>query len=183
MKKAIVIIIIIAVCVALGLAAGLTAKFKLNLDIVQTKTDNFGQHEIRATRGVSFADGTGADQADTLWQDSRTLADDANETLNLHDGTLIDSFGDAVTLNILKALYVRNTSTDAILLIGGVDVNCVGLFVDPNGVFKLRPGGDLFISAPDINGIDVTGDPNLRMEHDGAGDSNMIYDVIIVGVD
>jgi hypothetical protein len=37
--------------------------------------------------------------------------------------------------------------------------------------------------CPDVNGIDITTNDELRLEHDGTGTSDLIYDIIVLGVD
>jgi len=167
-------------------ASSLTAKILLNIGIEYSVTDDLSTKEapIRKSRGVSLANGTGANQADTVFQNIGTLTDDANETLRLHDGSLENDFGTALTLDILKVLYVKNNSSDANLLIGGADANQVALFVDDvNGILKLPPGGEFLLIAPDVNGIDIDPNSDLEMKHDGTGSDSLTYDIIIVGVD
>lgn len=163
----------------------LIAKLNLLLNITHTKDLdlNTPRDVINSTRGASLADGTGANQADALWHDNRTLADGANETIDLHDGTLEDAFGDAVTLDKLKAIYIKNNSTEANLFIGGAAATQLGLFADVSDVLKLPPGGDFFMSAPDANGIDVSTNSDLKLEHDGTGTASLTYDIIVIGVD
>ena len=162
----------------------LTAKMLLSINIEYSKTHDLSTADapIRKSRGISWTDGIGADQADTVFQDTRTLADAANETIDLHDGSLEDDFGDALTLDKLKALYIKNNSDDACLLIGGAVANQLGLFVDVSDIFKLHPGGEIFITAPKAAGIDVTTNADLKLEHDGTGSSSLTYDIIAVGV-
>jgi len=169
---------------------GLTAKVNIMLSLVHTKSLdlNTPTDTINETRGKSFTNGTGANQADTIWHDTRPLADAANDTLDLHTGTddagnITDAFGDAVTLDILKALYIKNKSTDANLLIGGAAATQLGLFADPADVLKLPPGGEFLYIAPDATGLDVTTNESLKLAHDGTGSSILNYDIIAIGVD
>lgn len=161
----------------------LTAKIPVNVDIYQTKTYNFGSFAIKSKLGQNFTDGSGADQMDTIWADNRTLANGANETLDLHDGSLKDAFGDSFTLNKLKILYIKNNSEDANLLVGGAASNQLDLFSDTSDIKKIRPGGFMLEIAPDDNGIDTSTDAKLKIAHDGAGTSSLVYDIIAAGVD
>lgn len=187
-KKLVVCAICLSLIMMVGLAfatSSLTAKILLNIGIEYSVTDDLSTKEapIRKSRGVSLANGTGANQADTVFQDVRTLTDDANETLNLNLGSLENDFGTALTLDILKVLYIKNNSSDANLLIGGSDANQVDLFGDVSDILKLPPGGEFLLIAPDVTGIDVSTDPNLEIWHDGTGSSSLTYDIIVVGVD
>ena len=186
------IVVVCAICLSLIVmvslavaASSLTAKILLNIGIEYSVTDDLSTKEapIRKSRGVSLTNGTGANQADTVFQDIRTLTDAQAETINLHDGSLENDFGTALTLDILKVLYIKNNSSDPNLLIGGAATNQVGLFADGGDILTLRPGGEFLLIAPDVNGIDVTADPNLKITHDGTGSDSLTYDIIMVGID
>ena len=159
-----------------------SAKINIVFDILNKQLD-WVKDQVNATRGLTFQDGTGANQADTLWRDERTLADGASEELDLNDGSLTDAFGDAVTIDTLKAIYIKNNSSDANLLVGGAAANAIELFADSTDIKKVRPGGDFLDISPDINGIDLTTNPKLKIAHDGTGTSSLTYDIIVVGVD
>ena len=163
----------------------LTAKLNLLLNIEHTKAMDLNtlRDAMNLTRGVSLANGSGANQADAVFHDTRTLADAATETLDVHDGTLVNAFGDTLTLTKLKAIYIKNNSADANLLIGGAVATQLGLFNDVSDVLKLPPGGDFFMTAPGSAGIDVSTNSDLKIAHDGTGMSSLTYDIIIVGVD
>ena len=138
---------------------------------------------LNTSRGPTLANGTGANQVNMVFHDQRTLADAANETLDLNDGSLTDALGVALTLETLKVLYIKNTSVDANLLIGGAGANSIGLFGDVSDIISLPPGGELLITAPDATGIDISTNSDLKLEHDGTGSSNLVYDIIALGVD
>ena len=164
----------------------LSATLNILFNCINTKALdlNTARDILALTGGVTFTDGTGANQADTLFHDTRTLADGANETLDLYaSGTLTDAFGDALTIETLKALYIKNNSTDANLLIGAAAVNAIGLFSDSSDILKLPPGGELVFIAPDATGVDITTNKNLKIAHDGTGSSDLTYDIIVIGVD
>ena len=163
----------------------LAATIKLLMRLTHTKAVDLStlSDPLSLSRGVELTNGTGANQADTVWHDTRTLADGANETLDLHDGSLTDVFGDAVTIDELKVLYIKNNSTDANLLIGGAAATQLGLYNDVSDILKLRPGGEFLVTAPDAAGIDITTNSDLKIAHDGTGTSSLTYDIIAIGVD
>lgn len=160
---------------------------KLNLLIALTNTKALDLSTVRdavnLTRGVSLTAGTGANQADALFHDNRTLADAANETLDLHDGSLFNEFGDTVTFNILKALYIKNNSLDANLIIGAAATVQLGILVGATDTLKIPPGGEFLFTAPGSAGVNTVTNSKLKIAHDGTGTSNLTYDIIIVGVD
>jgi hypothetical protein len=165
--------------------ASLAAKFGINININYTGTPDIGStgHVVHETLGMTLTDGTGANKGDVCFDDYRTLADGANETLDLHDGSLTDPLGTALTMDIMRGLYIKNTSTDASLLIGGAAATQLGLFADVSDILTLPPGGEFVFTAPDATGVDVTTNADLKLEHNGTGTSSMIYHIVVVGED
>ena len=166
--------------------ASLTANLALNMTLTYTKTTDLGTvpYTLNLGRGKTFTNGTGANKAEVLFDDQRTLADGASETLDLRDGTLTDALGVAVTMDILRALYIKNGSTDAGLLIGGAVATPVALFGDSaTDILTLPPGGEFLFIAPNATGIDLTTNADLKLAHNGVGSSTLTYDIIVVGED
>ncbi|MCE5185077.1 MAG: hypothetical protein LLF76_03010 [Planctomycetaceae bacterium] len=164
---------------------GLKSIISLTLDLMHTKSLDLNtlQDKLNLSRGVTLENGTGANQADTLFHDTRTLADGADETLDFHDGTLSDAFGTPVTIDELKAIYIKNNSAAAGLLVGGALANAMGLFADASDILKLPPGGEFLLTAPGAAGIDITTNADLLIAHDGTGDDALTYDIVVIGVD
>jgi hypothetical protein len=163
----------------------LTTAINILFNILNTKVDDLStiSDPITIDRTISLADGSGANQADVIFRDTRTLADGANEVLDLYaSGSLLDAFGTALTIETLKVLYLKNKSSDATLLVGG-GTTPIGLCADATDIIKIPPGGILIWSAPDATGLDITTNKNLKLEHDGTGSSSMDIELIAIGVD
>jgi hypothetical protein len=163
----------------------LTARIVLGFDAVCQAVQNLSNlvDRLSLNRALDLTNGTGANQANVLYHDERTLADGAEETLDLYGGTLLDGLKNALTMEKLKVLFLKNTSTDASLLIGGATTTPIDLFVDAADVFKQRAGGVFLTTAPDANGIALTTNKNLKLAHDGTGTSPLVYEIIAIGVD
>jgi len=164
----------------------LTTRIALGFDLLYQATTDLGTPQDRVTlnRLIELANGIGANQANMVFRGSRSLADGADETLDLYSsGTLLDPLRYALTMEKLKVLYIKNTSTEANLLIGGAETTPVLLFDDPTDIFKLRPGGIFLTTAPDADGIDLTTNKDLKLAHDGTGTSDLAYEIIAIGVD
>lgn len=164
----------------------LTANLALNMLLTYTKATDLGTvpYTLNLGRGKTLTNGTGANKADVLFDDQRTLADGANETLDFHDGTLTDSLGVALTMDILRALYIKNGSADAGLIIGAAAGTQLGLFgTIATDTLIIKPGGEFLWIAPDATGLDVTTNSDLKLTHDGTGTSTLTYDIIVVGED
>src|SRR5216684_8384159 len=56
----------------------------------------------------ALANGSGANQANQIFYDTRTLAGTANEVLDLFAGTLKDAFGNGIVLGKVLAILIKN---------------------------------------------------------------------------
>ena len=133
---------------------------------------------------VRWIYGTGAGAVNVIYADAVTLADGANTTLDLYaSGTLLDIFKQALTMTALKFLYIKNNSADASLLVGGGVSFDLDIFADTSDIEIIKPLGWKCWGDPSTAGLDLTTNKNLKLEHDGTGSSNMIVDVIAMGLD
>ena len=118
-----------------------------------------------ANYSLSLADGTGANQAQVAWSDSRTLAG-ASETLNLtaladtRDGAAV-----TVALSAVKALYAKNTGTAALTFAGAPF---------PAGGQAVAPGGSVVQCDPTAGGMAASG---LTV----TGSAGCAYDLVLIG--
>lgn len=164
----------------------LSTKVTLAFDCDYTVSLNLStpRDPLSQDRSIHLTSGTGADQADTIYHAERTLADAANETLDLYaSGSLTTPLGTALTLETLKLLYIKNTSSDASLKVGGAAATPVDLFADSSDILTLPPGGVFLFTAPNATGVDLTTNKNLKLEHDGTGSDDLVYEIIAIGVD
>lgn len=130
---------------------------------------------------LSLANGTGANQADRLFTDQRTLALSATEDLDLA-AVLIDAFGASITFAKIKAIIVKaaagNTND---VVVTRPAANGVPLFLAAADGIAVKPGGAFVWCCPGT-GITVTpatGDL-LTITNGGAG-TPVTYDVIVIG--
>lgn len=118
-----------------------------------------------ATYAMLFTDGTGANQAQVVWSDSRTLSG-SSETLTL--SSLSDTRdGAAVTVGLtaVKAAYARNTHASIPLTLSG------GPF--GSGV-TAAPGGCVAI-------VDPTAAGSSASAVTVAGSAGGTYDIVLIG--
>ncbi len=133
--------------------------------------------------GFSLADGTGADQANNIFSDQRTLGAGSFEDLDL-SGSLQNAFGATLNFTAVKAILVAASggNTDNVE-VGGAAVNGLNDWVGAAGdLVVVRPGGFLAIGAADATAYTVTAGTGdlLRINNPGAGAAT--YDIVIVGV-
>jgi len=117
-----------------------------------------------ATYSVTLGDGTGANQAQVVWSDSRTLAG-ASETINA--SSLTDDRG-TVSITAIKGLYFRNSSTAVLSMtpLGGAD--------SFGGLHYVQPGGVAVAVAPGASGM-LAGSAVVE------GSAGQTYDIILIG--
>lgn len=126
--------------------------------------------------------GTGADQADLLFTDRRTIAASSNEDLDLA-GALSDAFGSTLTFARIKGLIVAaaagNTNN---VVVSRPSSNGVPIFSAASDAISVRPGGVLAWFAPDATAVAVTaGTGDLINIANSSSGSTVTYDVVIIG--
>lgn len=131
---------------------------------------------------IGLATGTGADQADLLFHDQRTITASNNEDLDLA-GSLSDAFGATLTFVELKAIVVKAASgnTNNVDVSQPVSNGVPGVFVAAGDGVSIKPGG-VFVWVAPVTGATVTAATGdlINFANSGAGTS-VTYDVIFVG--
>ncbi len=129
-----------------------------------------------------WASGTGANQADRLWHDTRTIAASSNEDLDMA-GSLTDALGGSFVLARVKAFAVVAASGNS----NNVNVsrpaaNGVPWALAAGDGVPIRPGGMLALAAPDATAYAVTAGTGdlINIANSGAG-SSVTYKIVIVG--
>ncbi len=161
-----------------------------NLDVLMslTSTEPLDLSTPRDTLTMSdrkaITNGTGADQANLVWHDQRTLASGANEELDLAGG-LTDAYGGTVTFAKIKAILITNPDTASTLIIGGAAANgWTAMFADSTDKIVIRPGGRFYMEAADATGLAVTAGSGdlLKIEHGAESSVAIDYKIAIAGV-
>jgi len=136
---------------------------------------------LNVNTGVSWTFGTGANQANLLWHDSRST-DDTGETINVYDGgSETDAFGGDLTMEAIKLLYVKNTHATLTLKVGGASSAAIGIFSDTTDIIEIPPGGFFLWCCPTAAGIVTTTNKNLKIASKSSG--TITYDIVALGLD
>lgn len=133
-----------------------------------------------------FTGGTGADEANVLYaKEPLTLT--PSQTLDLDlNGSMEDNFGNAITLDLIKAIIIENVSDDSgtVVEIGG-DANGVPIFKNVSDIVVLAYGGFFVVGNMGSSGhcavTAATGDI-LQLKNNDAVNSAKI-NIHIIGVD
>jgi len=167
----------------------LTTDFLLRLTATQRGTNDFGNDVFNPTMKATLqtTDGTTANKADILFMDERTVADGADDDIDLA-GALSDAFGSTITMVEVVAIFVINVARDGTanttdLTIGGA-TNAFEGFLGGTGptVGPIKPGGWFAIGAGDAAGIGAVsaGSTDELRVTNGAG-AAATYQIAIVG--
>jgi hypothetical protein len=165
----------------------LSAKISAALVAALTSSPDLGAtvNNTALSPSFAFADGSGANQANKLFVDTRTLAASGTENLDF-SGALTDPLGAAVVFTKIRALMVRAAAANTNdVVVGGLNAAAFGIITlfgdDPSSV-KVKPGGLLLLVAPDANGYAVTaGTADLLKILNSAGGTGVTYDILVLG--
>lgn len=134
-------------------------------------------------KAVSITAGTGANQADKVFHDQRTLTASSTEDLDLA-GSLTDAFGATITFARIKGIFVAAASanTNNVLVGGAASNQFINWVSDATDKIVVRPGGWFGLVAPDATAYAVTAGTGdlLRIGNSGAGTA-VTYDIILIG--
>ena len=151
---------------------------QIQLSILAHETSNGDiSRTLRATPvsyALSLADGTGANQAQVVWSDSRTATTSSESLSRTSLADVRDGAAVTVSIDALKVLYIRNTSAAVSL-----NVSATGWSALPSVAYQVRAGGVLLVTAPADAGYAAV----------GLGDSIVIrtpngtatYDIVLIG--
>lgn len=136
---------------------------------------------LSASAGITWTFGTGANQANLLWHDSRST-DATGETIDIYAGGVEKTaFGTLLTMEAIKLLYVKNTHATLVLKVLGTATTAIGICSDPSDIIEIPPGGSLLWMCPTAAGIVTTTNKNLKFASKTAG--TITYDVVLLGLD
>lgn len=160
----------------------LSTSGNVTLNASQTKAEDLGAADFTPSLGLPLAltDGTGADQADLIFSDTRTTAD---EDLDLA-GVLTDVYGAVITFARIKCIMIKAAAANTLdIHMGGAGANdFIGPLADATDEAVIRPGGMVMFWAPDATAWAVTAGSADQLKiaaSDGA--TPITYDIMIIG--
>lgn len=142
-----------------------------------------GKHAVVYEDDTAFTNGTGANQANEMFTDQRTISASSSEDLDLA-GSLTNAFGDTITFTSVKAIIIKaaagNTND---VEVGAASSNDFSTFFgDSSDKLVLKPGSVFCITNPNATGYAVTASTGdlLKIANSSSG-STVTYDIIIIG--
>ena len=161
-----------------------TGAIKLSLQGSLTSSIDLGNlsQSVNYNKSYSFTDGTGADQANMIWLDTRTLTASSSEDLDLAGG-LTNAFGTTLTFTKIKGLMIVASSSNTNNVLVGGDAAGISTWVgNVNDLVVVRPGGTFCLVASDSTAYAVTGTTaDILQIANSAGSSSVTYDIIVIG--
>lgn len=162
----------------------LTSRVSLELVASLTGTADFGAPSSRPSfaRQIDLTSGTGANQADQVWTDQRTVAASGSENLDL-TGSLTDALGGSITLARVKVLYIAASAANTnSVVVGAAASNPWATLLSGTGTLTLRPGAVFLVAVPEATAYAVTAGTGdlLKVANSGAGTS-VTYDIAVIG--
>lgn len=130
-----------------------------------------------------LSSGTGANQADKIFHDQRTLAASATENLDLA-GVLTDAFGATITFARIKLILITAAAanTNNVIVGGHGSAAFVNWVSDATDKIIVRPGGAFLLVATDATAYAVTATTgDMLTVANSAGSTGVTYDVILAG--
>jgi hypothetical protein len=155
----------------------LTGRASSALDLKSVTADLVKNYRLALASGVAAA------QADKIWEDQRTLAPSAVDSLDLSGGGLVDAFGAAFAPVKLKAILIYSALAN---------LNDITLFGDTNHVpilgtaattmGPLQPGCFFLMQWRALAGKAVTaGTGDIIKVTNAAGVNSVTYDIVLIG--
>lgn len=130
---------------------------------------------------IDLASGTGANQADIIFHDRRSINASSADDLDL-TAVLSNAFGDALTFARIKLLLIYSDPGNEGTLEVGADAAAVStLFGDASDAVVVRPGGLLLLAAPDATAYAVTATSADILQVTNTDDAAVSYDVVLIG--
>lgn len=166
-----------ATSLSASIALAIAAQLENSLDVGSVK------YPVNYSPTFNFTDGTGANQAKEIWTDTRTLTASSSENLDLA-GVLLDAFGNAITFTKIKAVIVAADAANVNDVVIGNHATAAWfpMFGAATHTFKVKPGGMLAFTAPDVNGLAVTATTaDMLMVANGGAGTSVTYTIIIIG--
>lgn len=156
-------------------------KMVLSADMTLAPDLGTAAQAIPYEKRISFTDGAGANQINTVWQDVRQIAASTTEDIDLAGG-ISDVFGNVLTLTKLKGIFIFAHATNTNNLLIGGDAASIPLFGAVNDLIVIYPGSFFAVCNPNAAGYTVTASTGdvLQIANSGAG-SVVNYDIILFG--
>lgn len=160
----------------------LTAQILLQIAAVETTTADLSSTvtTTNINQSLSLATGTGANQAQIVWSDSRTIDIAADDILDM--SSLADARG-TVVFSAVKLIYIRNTGAAPINWIGNMDWDTGPQKLPDASSYEIPPGGVYLATNPSASGWAVGASAEyLTLQNTEPTETlSATYDILLIG--
>jgi hypothetical protein len=163
----------------------LVTKIKARITALLTSTADHCTPQASPELDLSFdmATGTGANQANQVFSDQRTINASSSEELDL-SGVLANVLGATIAFTAVKAILIRALAANVNNVVVGnaAATQFLGGFGAAANTWSIPPGGFFFVTAP-AGGWTVANasTDKLKIANSGAGTA-VVYDIIVIGI-
>jgi len=159
----------------------LAGKVSAVLNLVETLTGDLenARAAIDQNLGWTIADGTGVNQANLVWSDTRTLGSGANEDLDV-SGALAGLTGAKVFVKVKSILVMAAAANTVSVTVSRPAANGLPFFSAASDAVVLPPGGIFLLVNPSAAGIAVTAGTG-DLINILAGAASSVYSIVIIG--
>jgi hypothetical protein len=167
------------------MAASLATNVSITLGAILTQTVGLAPVSAPILRQLILAlpNGVGANQADKVYSETKTIVASGTYDLDLA-GTILDVFGAVCTFARVKlvAIFADGGNTNNVLIGAAAATQFIGPLGSATDKINVRPGGCSINFAPDATGWPVGAGATdfLRFTNSAAGTS-VLFDILIVG--
>lgn len=163
----------------------LTTTIRASIKATETRALDLGTPTYPLSKLVEIAlsSGTGANSADLMFTDTRTVAASGTDALDLA-GSLTSAYGTTLTFVELRAVLVAAASGNTNnVRVNRPASNGVPLFLAAGDGIDVPPGGVFLWACPADGKVTVTAGTGdlLNIDNSSSGTS-VTYDVVILGV-
>lgn len=154
----------------------LSASISINAVLTGTHALTPGSAGVNISEKLASLPGTATiDQTDVMFADTRTLANNGTENLDL-TGTLVSPLGVVVAAAEITLIYIKVTSGN--LIVGGASANAFNGPLSANGTYALAVGEAAYwTSRAGWPVVAATGDLIKIL----AGSAGATYSVVLIG--
>lgn len=154
----------------------LQAALSTALDLVTAKAD------LKLQKALDLASGVAANQANTMWSDTRTIAASTTEDIDIVGGGLLDPLGVAFAPAKLRVIVVYAAAGNTNNVVLGGDANSVPFLSAATTTVSIQPGGLFVLCEPGLAGIAVTaGTGDIIQVANSGGTTTVTYDIVLIG--
>lgn len=167
------------------MAKTLQSTVTLSIQYTYTKSDNLGNAVETATQSNSSAYTTGdvANRVEIVYRAEVTVGAGGNVDVDIF-GSVTDIFGDSVTMEVVRAMLIRNTAATAGLFLNVGPKSVANGFKEPwgddaDGFTRVGPSGAIGFDSP-VDGYNVEPTEQIIRFHNPGGTA-LVAELTIIG--